>query len=77
VPIAIGSDLTRIESATTEGTLELHSTEHGVWISGDNTPVNIFTLDGRKVWTGVAVQSGVHVNLDKGAYLINGKKVVK
>jgi hypothetical protein len=77
VPIAIGSDLTRIESATTEGTLELRSTEYGVWISGDNTPVNIFTLDGRKVWTGVAIQSGVHVNLDKGAYLINGKKVVK
>jgi hypothetical protein len=77
VPIAIGSDLTRIESATTEGTLELRSTEYGVWISGDNTPVNIFTLDGRKVWTGVAVQNGVHVNLDKGAYLINGKKVVK
>ena len=77
VPIAIGSDLTRIESATTEGTLELRSTEYGVWISGDNTPVNIFTLDGRKVWNGVAVQNGVHVNLDKGAYLINGKKVVK
>ena len=77
IPIAIGSDLTRIESATTEGVLELRSTEYGVWISGENTPVNIFTLDGRKVWNGVATQSGVHVNLDKGAYVINGKKVVK
>lgn len=38
--------------------------------------VTVYTLSGRKVWSGVVGNAEVSVNLQQGVYVVNGRKVV-
>lgn len=44
--------------------------------AGASLTVNIYTVDGKRVWSGLVGQVPVSVVLPKGVYLLNGKKIL-
>ena len=77
MPIAIGDDITAVESI-----INNDSKLHVDVVNGDllldakkATIVNIYTIEGKNVWQNV-VSGPTTVNLPKGVYIVNGKKVI-
>ena len=80
-PFAIGSELTGISQATTDVAaserLLVEPSEGCVVITSlvGIQSVNIYDAGGRRVWGG-KVEKSVNVNLPRGIYVVNGKKVL-
>lgn len=51
---------------------------NGALVMTSATAVNaaVYAVDGKKVWNGTVDASGVSLSLPKGAYVVNGKKVI-
>lgn len=77
LPIVIGDDITSINSTENFKSLQMRNADGGILILGENVPVTVYTLDGKAVWKGTATSNGVYIALQKGIYVINGKKVIK
>lgn len=75
---AVGKEniLVGIENAKTEGLSIAVSQGALVLQSGEPTAVYVYSTDGKLVWKGEVNVNPLTVNLPKGIYLVNGKKVL-
>lgn len=77
---AVGKEnaLVGIEDVTTEENgLQLDVNRGTLTMScAEPTSVNVYTTDGKMVWKGIVNASSTTINLPKGVYLVNGKKVL-
>lgn len=76
-PIVVGTDVTGVNKVISDRELVI-SVSSGVITMNSSaaTAVRIYTMDGKTVWTGTVGNTDVTVNLPKGVYVVNGKKVV-
>ncbi|EJX03408.1 leucine Rich Repeat domain protein [gut metagenome] len=76
-PVAIGNDITAVDQVISNGKdLSIAVTGNTILLkSSQEVMVSIFTLDGKTVWQGM-VNPSASVQLPKGVYVVNGKKVI-
>lgn len=66
-----------ISGVSAESGLEV-SVANGMLVLASGTPVgvNVYTADGKRVWTGSVSGNATTLSLPRGLYIVNGKKVV-
>ena len=75
-PIVIGTDITAIHSITDGQGFNVTSESGSLIITGSESPITVYSVDGRKVWSGRTSTEGTRINLPRGIYIVNGKKVM-
>lgn len=76
-PIVIGTDVTSINSAETDGGLNVTAMDGQLVLSaGTPQPVVIYNVAGQRVWNGTVTSDGQSVRLPRGIYIVGGKKVL-
>lgn len=79
--IAVGEENASVPSAidqiAQDGGLTI-TAGHGVIIMNSPSPVSvrIYSIDGKSAWSGIVKSDDTVVNLSKGIYIVNGKKVI-
>lgn len=75
-PIVIGTDITSIHSVTNGQGISVTSEGGSLVVTGGDSPITVYSVDGRKVWSGRTSIEGTRINLPRGIYIVNGKKVM-
>ena len=69
-------DPTSIDNITQQNGFTYNIVGNSIQMTAEkNTPVSIYTTDGKLVWSGVVTASGSSAQLHSGLYIVNGIKV--